>query len=308
MKADGMLPEFARLPVFRSVPQALIRLSHPFLRAALRMMPVPAELKVRRYRIPGWQGRPMGVEVIAPRGAEGCPCLIDLHGGAFCFGAAPYHRKLAFRYAMGARCTVVFPDYHLLPGYPCPAAWEDARLVYAWVGDHARELGIDRSRMAVCGDSAGGALAAYVCAGASERLSLQMLLYPVTDARMTSASMARFTDTPLWNAPLNRDMWRRVLHGVPRAERSAYSPMEAPLPACLPDTYLETAEFDCLHDEGVAYAHRLADAGVRVTLRETPGTVHGYDFILNHPVTQACICARIEALTRAFERHAEGER
>ena len=96
------------------------------------------------------------------------------------------------------------------------------------------------------------------------RLCFQLLVYPVTDARMQTLSIRQFTDSPCWNARLNRRMWRLYLRDGWGSRRAYASPMEADSFAGLPDAYVEVEQFDCLRDEGIAYAAVLAAAGARV--------------------------------------------
>ena len=166
------------------------------------------------------------------------------------------------------------------------------------------KLSIDPARVAVAGDSAGGALAAAVCQMARDRGSslpcAQLLIYPVTDRRMDYPSCRAYTDTPMWNARLSKKMWQGYVQD-PAAPHMAYaSPMEADTFEGLPPAYVETAEFDCLHDEGVAYALALQGAGVDVTLSETEGTMHGFDIAMKAPTTQAAIAARLAYLDKVF--------
>ena len=104
----------------------------------------------------------------------------------------------------------------------------------------------------------------------------------------------------MWNSKNNAKMWNWYLNGTSHLERQAASPMTAPLPSKIPPTYLETAEFDCLHDEGLLYAQRLKQYGGYVTLYETKDTIHGYDFCLNSPITQQSIRCRIHFLKKTL--------
>ena len=143
---------------------------------------------------------------------ETLPLMIYTHGGGFGFGAAPQHRWMNALFAREANCRVLMPDYRLLPEYPYPAAREDDIAAYAWACEHAEELHIDPERIAVGGESAGGALAIYLCRDAETRglpaPKFQMLIYPVADERMETESMKKYTDTPMWNAEHNAEMWR----------------------------------------------------------------------------------------------------
>ena len=263
------------------------------------------EVAVRREMIEGYEGASIEVLVMEPYGLTvPAPCLVYYHGGGFFFGAAGYHYKLARRYALEGGCKVVFVQYRLAPKHPHPIPSEDCYAGLQWVFEHAQQLSIDPARVAVAGDSAGGALAAAVCQMARDRGSslpcAQLLIYPVTDRRMDYPSCRAYTDTPMWNARLSKKMWQGYVQD-PAAPHMAYaSPMEADTFEGLPPAYVETAEFDCLHDEGVAYALALQGAGVAVTLSETEGTMHGFDIVTKAPTTQAAIATRLAYLNKVF--------
>ncbi|PRX75020.1 alpha/beta hydrolase family protein [Cohnella sp. SGD-V74] len=131
----------------------------------------------------------------------------------------------------------------------------------------------------------------------------QLLVYPVTDARQTTESMRQYTDTPMWNAKLNKKMWDLYLKNGVEGPREYASPMEAASLDGLPDAYLEVAEYDCLRDEGIQYAEALRRSGVGVELHRTEGTVHGYDLEEKSGITLESKSRRIEALRKAFYGH-----
>ena len=244
--------------------------------------------------------------LFTPEGLQAnAPCLVYFHGGGFVMEAAPSHYALAAAYAAGASCKVLFVRYRLAPKHGFPAPVLDCFTAYQWARQNADVLGIDSARIAVGGDSAGGNLAAAVCLLARDRdmaiPCFQMLIYPVLDRRMQTASMGRFPHTPMWNARLNEKMWRWYLPASPETDIAYASPAEAATLAGLPDAYLETAEFDCLHDEGVAYARALQRAGCPVELNETSGTMHGFDAALNSSIVRACVRRRVSALRSAFD-------
>ena len=231
------------------------------------------------------------------------PALIYVHGGAFAYKAAAYQKKLAMIYAKKAGCKVFFPHYHLAPKYPYPGAYEDVMALYRYVTEHARELGVDPTRIGIAGDSAGASLAALVCKRWEEENvkmpCLQMLVYPVTDARMETESMKLFTDTPNWDSRANERMWDYYC-GKDGEKRDKASPMWCDLPSALPGTYIETTEFDCLHDEGQAYAEKLKQAGVDVEINETEGTFHGYDAAIDTQIVKQQIDRRISFLRSGY--------
>ena len=169
---------------------------------------VPEGMEETEIVTEGTQNLSVKTTVFSMAGAqEEMPALIYVHGGAFAYKAAAYQKKLAMIYAEEAGCRVFFPHYHLAPKYPYPGAYEDVMALYRYVTEHARELGVDPTRIGIAGDSAGASLAALVCNRWEEENvkmpCLQMLVYPVTDARMETESMKLFTDTPNWDSRAN---------------------------------------------------------------------------------------------------------
>ena len=217
--------------------------------------------------------------------------------------AAGYHYCNAIRYAKEVGCKVVFPLYPLAPQYPFPAFYEDCYAAFTWAYDHAEELGIDIDHIGIGGDSAGSTLAVGVCLMTRERnhpvkFRFQMLPYPYLDARNESESCKRFTDTPMWNSSLSNTIAPMTKVDKNDPNYIWYSPVEADSFEGLPPAYIETAEFDCLHDDGILYADLLKKAGIEVTLNETKGTMHGFDIATKAPTTLAAIAQRIAFMKR----------
>lgn len=210
----------------------------------------------------------------------------------------PHHKELVYQYAKEVPCRVIFPDYHLLPRYTYPAAFVDNLSVYKWMMRNTSKLKIDENHIVVAGDSAGAAIAACLINNyEKEHLAPpcgQMLIYPVIDASMSLESMKKYVDTPLWNSVNNQKMWEYYLNGANEQERKKASPIDNELPGKVPETYIETTEFDCLHDEGIAYADKLKSIGASVMLNETQGTFHGYDSCLDAKITRSNIKKRIK--------------
>jgi acetyl esterase/lipase len=169
-------------------------------------------------------------------------------------------------------------DYRLAPEHPFPAAIADGCAATAWVAAHARELGVDAARLGLCGDSAGATLAAVVCqmtmAAGAVSLAFQFLLCPIMDFAAESDSRRSFAQGYL----VDRDTLAHDLRHYLRGEGDPSDPRVSPLRAAdvghLPPTAVHTAEFDPLRDEGLAYADRLARAGVRTIYRCHPGMIH----------------------------------
>lgn len=263
------------------------------------------EVLITKEEIQSDDGKNISVFVIDPYGLEDrAPCLVYYHGGGFFFEGAGYHYRLAKQYALECECRVIFVQYRLAPKHPHPIPAEDCYAALQWALENAERLRIEKEKVAVGGDSAGGALAAAVCQMARDRGTAmplcQLLVYPVTDRRMNYVSCQRYTDTPMWNARLSAKMWEGYVQDGNAADLAYASPMEADRFDGLPAAYIETAEFDCLHGEGIAYAEALRNAGVAVVLNETRGTMHGFDIVEKAPTTRKAVRARIEYLQRYF--------
>jgi acetyl esterase/lipase len=262
------------------------------------------EMVVTTQQVACPDGEKITCFVLSPKNlTKKAPCLLYLHGGGFVLEAAGYHYANAMRYAKEVGCKVVFPLYRLAPRHPHPVFFEDCYAAFCWAYDHGEALGIDTTRIGIGGDSAGSTLAVGVCLMARERkhpvrFRFQMLPYPFLDARNSSDSCKRFTDTPMWNSSLSQRI--APMTNVDRSNPNYvwYSPVEAKSFENLPPAYIETAEFDCLHDDGILYDRLLRDAGIDVTLNETKGTMHGFDIAQKAPTTLAVMTQRIAFMKR----------
>jgi acetyl esterase len=176
--------------------------------------------------------------------------------------------------------VVLSVDYRLAPEHKFPAAVHDSFAATQWIADHAVELGVDRSRIAVGGDSAGGNLAAVVSQIARDRggpsLAYQLLIYPATDMRMNMPSIDENADGPL----LTKASMHWFIHHYVNSDGDRTDPLASPMLASnvcgLPPAFILTAECDPLRDEGEAYGQRLREAGVPVEVQRYDGMPHGF--------------------------------
>lgn len=295
-------PDFARYAWFRiPLNPAAIRLGALTLGVLPGLQRSDEKLTVTRHEIPVADGETIPALLFRPAETDRpMPALLDLHGGVFAFKAAPHHFRLARAYAALTPCVVLLPDYRLLPRHRFPVQTEDAYSSLLWLRDKATQLGIDPSRIAVGGDSAGGNLAAAVCLMARDRqgptLHGQLLIYPGLDRRMQTPSARRYTDTPIWNTQLNEKMWRLYLPNPSVPDIAYASPLEASSLHGLPNAYIETAEFDPLHDEALLYADKLREAGCEVEVAQTRGTMHGFDWVRKSRITEQSVTRRVRFL------------
>jgi acetyl esterase len=224
------------------------------------------------------------VRIYRPSGVERPPVLVYFHGGGFVIGNIADSDRDCRLIAQEAACAVVSVEYRLAPEHPYPAAPDDCYAALVWVAAHGDELGLDLSRLAVGGDSAGGNLAAGVAQRARDNngptIAFQLLVYPVVD--MTVDPLQSPYESMRTNAEgffLEREamVWFEECYLPERAlgSQAGASPIVATSLAGLPPALVMTCEFDPLRDQGEAYAKALADAGVEVTLSRYDGGIHG---------------------------------
>ncbi len=160
----ALAPEFASQPrITLPANRVLLRGFNLLMRLQRRRFKWSNQVDVRIHPVPGGDGTVTPVFEIAPKDLSGtAPSLIDYHGGGFFFTYSGSHLSAAARYAVEGRCRVFFPDYRLSTQHAFPAAFDDCYATLSWVHANAAELGVDPQRVAVLGDSAGGALAAGV--------------------------------------------------------------------------------------------------------------------------------------------------
>jgi acetyl esterase len=223
------------------------------------------------------------VRLYRPKGAgstTALPVLVYYHGGGWVIGDLETHDVLCRQITAAAGIAVVAVDYRLAPEHKFPAAIDDAWAATRWVVKQAARLGIDPSRLAVGGDSAGGNLAAVVALMARDAggpaIRQQVLLYPVTDVMRETRTYADFADGYMLTRDSMRWFIAHYLRGRDDARDWRASPLRAPSLAGLPPALIVTAGFDPLRDEGESYAGRLRDAGVMVDYACYGGMVHGF--------------------------------
>lgn len=223
---------------------------------------------------------PIPIRIYEPRGLPApSAALIFFHGGGFALGSLDSHDAPCRVLADDARVRVIAVDYRLAPEAKFPAAVDDALAAFRAIAEGAERFGIDPSRIAVGGDSAGGNLAAVVALETrkgARKPCFQLLIYPATDLTMGMPSHRTMGkgfflehETMLWF----RDQY--LPDGHDRRDPRA-SPLFWPDVAGAPPAFVMTAAFDPLRDEGDAYAKKLAEAGVRVTARCHPSLFHGF--------------------------------
>ena len=259
----------------------------PELRQQLRTMvalmdePAPSGVRTADVSIPG-PARPIPARVYNAPGLVGQPrpLVAYFHGGGWVQGDLETHHGLCARVALRSGAIVVAIDYRLAPEHKFPAAVDDCMAAYTWLRQHGEEVGGDRTRVAVAGDSAGGNLAAVISQlsvrSAVPTPTCQVLIYPATDFTLDTPSHRELADGHI--IPRDRIVWYSEQYLRNEAERRdvRVSPVLARDLTGQPPALVITAGFDPLRDEGHAYAERLRAAGVRVIDREYPGQIHAF--------------------------------
>lgn len=262
-------------------------------------------LNISTLKIPGYKGGEIELMLFRPVGIEKpAPCFYFIHGGGFVFEATSAHYRRAANFAKDGDCIVAFVKYRQGPDFTFPYPQEDCFAALVWLYEHAAELGIDPDKIGIGGDSAGGTLAVTSCLMARDRGAdikpvFQLLIYPFLDRR-GGESYRKYTDTPVWNSTLSKQV-DKIVNPHPEDTPLAYrSPVEADSLEGLPQAYIEVAEFDALRDDGILYSKLLQETGIDVEFHDTQGTMHGYDYVLNAPTTLLMQVLRIEYMKRKF--------
>ncbi|MEQ1657918.1 MAG: alpha/beta hydrolase [Hylemonella sp.] len=244
------------------------------------MLDIPGHklARVQDLSIPARDGQALPARLYAPT-QEQLPVLLYFHGGGFTIGSVSTHDALCRHLSHLAHCAVLSVDYRLAPEHKFPTASNDAWDALQWLAAQAGALGLDGSRLAVGGDSAGGTLAivsAIEARDAGLPLVLQLLFYPGCAAHQDTPSHKTFAEgfvieephityffNHYVNTPADRDEWR-------------FAPLHAPDVDGVAPAWIGLAECDPLVDEGVMYADKLRAAGVAVDLEIYRGVVHEF--------------------------------
>jgi acetyl esterase/lipase len=282
--------------------------------AALRNMPfstVPRLPKpsVAERRVPGRNGSPdVKVFVINAKPGEHRPAVLHTHGGGYLLGSAASDVPRLQVMAQALDCVIVTVEYRLAPETPFPGSLEDNYAGLKWLHAEADSLGVDRSRIALAGESAGGGHAAMLAIAARDRgevpVIFQSLVYPMLDDRTgSSRQVPPYIGTFIWTADFNRLGWKALLATEPGGPRAPTGAVPARIEnlAGLPPAWIGTGSIDLFVDEDIEYARRLIDAGVRADLLVVAGAYHGFDILVpKASVSKNFTLSRFNALARAF--------
>lgn len=242
-------------------------------------------------------GGPLDVYLYDPApGTPGRAALLHIHGGGMIMGSASVMQAGPAAMAQSLGIPVASVEYRLAPEHPFPAPQEDCLAALKWLHNEAETLGVDRQRIGIIGESAGGGLAAAVALMARDqdgpKLAAQFLTYPMLDHRTGGPNCQYnnpFTGEFIWTAASNRYGWG-ALRGsyAPTDHRKGwFSPSLAEDLSGLPPTWIGTGSLDLFLDEDLDYARRLVAAGVPVELHSYPGAIHAFNAVAGSRLAQA---------------------
>lgn len=263
-------------PVFNDQMMKQIR-RMPADQMATLDLPVGDLAEIRDLAMPG-PGGDIGLRLFDPRkDREAGPVIVFYHGGGFVVGNIATHAGLAAAIARGLDLPVVSVEYRLAPEHRWPAAPDDAEAAARWIADSGTAFGRQFTSLILCGDSAGGTLACVTALALRNRSAtlpvlMQFLIYPKADSSRHYPSTGAFADgfgLESANMAYYDEAYR------PDGQHWRHSPLLADQAGIAPSLVI-TAGLDPLRDEGRAYAMKAIEAGVQVTYREIPGTIHGF--------------------------------
>ncbi len=223
------------------------------------------------------------------------PLIVYIHGGGFIYEAAPYHYLNVKNYSLNSNSAVLFLNYRVIKEYP--SSIDDICFGFNQFFNNLKEFNLDKSNIIFAGDSAG----AFLILKLLEKLKDSeieakglMLIYPFIKYDKDSVSMKKYVDTPMWNAKCSKRIVKSYFKGeMPLFDKDIFFN----LPKYI---YIETCEYDCLHDQGVELAKRLIENKKEVVLNDIKNTMHGYDIVSSSPITKSNLFKRYEFLKNTF--------
>lgn len=250
-------------------------------------------------RVISQNGYKVKIHITKPKGAKAdAPVFIFIHGGGWVLGDYPTHRRLVRDLVVESGAVAVFPDYTPSPEAKYPTAINEIYAATEWVAKNGKEIGVDGKNLAVVGNSVGGNMSAVIALMAKDKkgpaIKLQVLLWPVTDANFETASYNAYANGRFLTKNMMKWFWDSYLPDTAKRKEIYASPLQASLEQLkgLPPALVQTAENDVLRDEGEAYARKLDDAGIPVTLTRYGGLIHDYGLlnpIANVPAVQTAV-------------------
>lgn len=243
---------------------------------------IPDDVSTQDFSTTTKDGHELLLRWFVPAEAGSGSAIYYTHGGGMIVGSVDLYDGLIKRQVKATGVPFLAVDYRLAPEFPHPTPVEDCYAGLGWMFENAAQLGIDPSRIAIMGDSAGGGLAAGVALMARDRggptLAKQILIYPMLDDRNTVPDEA-IVPFLIWSYDDNRTGWGALLGSA--MGTASVSPYAAPARAedlsGLPPAYIDVGDLDAFRDEDVAYAQRLVAAGVPTEFHLHPGCPHAFE-------------------------------
>lgn len=255
-------------------------------------------------------GEKVTIHITKPAGSKpGAPVFIYIHGGGWVLGDYQTHRRLVRDLVVESGAVAVFPDYTPSPEARYPTAINQIYATLKWVAEHGNEIGVNGKNLAVMGNSVGGNMAASVVLMAKEKngpdIKLQVLLWPVTDANFETGSYLELGEGRFLTRNMMVWFWDNYLPDKKARKEIYASPLQASLEQLkgLPPALIQTAENDVLRDEGEAYARKLNEAGVPVTLTRHDGLIHDYGLLnplANIPAIKTALLHAAASISKAL--------
>jgi acetyl esterase/lipase len=256
-------------------------------------------------------GEKVQIYIVKPVGVNpGSPVFIFIHGGGWMLGDYPTHRRLVRDLVVESGAVAVFPEYTRSPEAQYPKAINQIYAATKWVSEHGDEIGVDGKNLAVAGNSVGGNMTAVIALMAKEKkgpaIKLQVMLWPLTDADVNRDSYKELGEGRFLTRNMMIWFWDNYLPDKNKRKEIYASPLQASLEQLkgLPPALIQTAENDVLRDEGEAYARKLDEAGVPVTLTRYGGLIHDYGLL--NPIAQVPAVKTALLQAAAVIRHALG--
>ena len=232
-------------------------------------------------------GITVNIHIVKPANttSEHLPVFMFTHGGGWILGDYPTHRRLIRDLVVNSGAAAVFTDYTPSPEAQYPTAINEIYAATKWVAENGAEIGVDGKNLAAAGNSVGGNMTAVLCLMAKDKggpkIKFQLLLWPVTDADFTRESWQQYAEGRFLTASMMKWMWDNYLPDTEKRKEYCATPFNASLDQLkgLPPALVQLAENDILYDEGLAYARKLDEAGVPVTIETYNGFIHDYGLL-----------------------------
>ncbi|WP_150294218.1 alpha/beta hydrolase [Sphingobium estronivorans] len=304
----SLLPGLDFMPTLDLTDESL-----PAIRAGMEQMsaamPEPENSGVawreEILRAPG--GHDVPVRIYTPDSAAGLlPAILHIHGGGYVVGSMRTNHLANIELATAATAVIVSVDYRLAPEVVAPGSAEDCYVALSWLHEMAAQLGVDSSRIAVRGESAGGGLAAALTLLARDRggpaIVHQNLIYPMLDDRTCITRLPEHLGAFVWTPQANAFGWRSLLGKEPgSADVSHYAaPARADDLTGLPPAFISVGALDLFLVEDMDYARRLIEAGVATEMHVYPSAYHGFDVLPDSPLVRQMKRDAVSALRKAL--------